>query len=1032
MKKALRRLSGHFGRWMALGCLLGLTLGSYARPGSAPHVPLAVSVSGQVTNAKGEGVPGVNIAEKGTRNGTTTDGQGRYRLSVSGSTAVLVFSSVGYVTQEVPVGSRTELNLTMQEESQGLEEVVVVGYGVQKKRDLTGAVASVSSKQIQAVPVTNVVQALQGRAAGVDVATADYGPGESASIRIRGNRSFTASNEPLYVVDGVPLAGGSLNDFNPGDIESMEILKDASATAIYGSRGANGVILITTKRGKAGKTTVSYDAFYGVQFPSQKLNLYDGAGHAELTREAFRNRLTGFIYKSATPNFLEDSALFAPRDFYMWQGLRQAYDPDGTYHPKRVRSTNWPDQVLRSSALQSHQVSVAGGGEKTRFLLSAALFSDKGIMKGKDFNRYTTRFNIDHDISRRVRVGFSNTFAYSIQNRGQNLYYQAHRASPLTVPVDSLGRDILNPGNDANIYNALLDIDGVKREERNTRFFGSFYGEVDLLKGLKFRVNFGPDFSLTRNGVFFAAMSSEGKGGSSTASYAQSNRFSYTLENLLFYNRRFQEKHDFGVTLLQSVQEERVESSTGTVTQLPYEAQQFYNLGTGQNITGIGSGFSRWRLLSYMGRVNYNFKNKYYLTLTGRVDGSSRLAEGNKFSFFPSVALAYNLAEEPFMRGVSFIDELKLRGGYGETGNTSISPYQTQGSLARTVYSWDEIPAFGYRPGSIVNSALRWERTAALNVGLDFSLLRGRVGGSVNVYRSFTYDLLLRDQLPTAGGFDNYLRNVGTTRNTGVELNLTTHNLRTAGGFQWSTDWMFSRNREAITELYKGKVDDVGNGWFIGQPLSVVFDYKIDRLWQNTPEDLALLAEFNKKGNNGFRPGDIKPVDVNGDGLINPADRTILGTDRPAWIGGMTNTLSYKGFEFSVFAYTRQKFLVSADIYGLSNFLTGNVNQVVVDYWTPTNPTGTYPRPSERTFPLYSNSMKAVDGSFVRVRTATLAYTFPTAITERLKMSRLRLYVTADNPFIFNRDKNILDPEGAGAAETPNRTAILFGLNVGL
>ncbi|MFN4145470.1 MAG: SusC/RagA family TonB-linked outer membrane protein [Runella sp.] len=993
--------------------------------------PTESLLSGVIRGEDGKPMPGVSIILKGTQTGTATDATGKYQIRVS-PRSVLVFSFVGYESQEIVVGNRTSLDLTLAPDAQALNEVVVVGYGVQKKRDLTGAVATVSSKQIQQVPVTNVVQALQGRAAGVDVATADYGPGESASIRIRGNRSFTASNEPLYVVDGVPLAGGNLNDFNPGDIESLEILKDASATAIYGSRGANGVILITTKRGKAGKTSITYDSFFGVQFPSKRLELYDGAGHAELIRESFRNRLTGFIYKSPTPNRAEDSTILAPKDFYMWQSVRAAYDPDGSYHPERVRNTDWPGFVLQQSALQSHQISAAGGGEKTRFLISGALFSDNGIMKGKDFNRYTTRFNVDHDVSKRVRVGFSNTFAYSIQNKGQNLYYQAHRASPLTIPVDSLGRDILNPGNDANIYNAILDINGVKREERNTRFFGSFYGEVDLLKGLKFRVNFGPDFSMTRNGVFFAAQSSEGKGGSSTAQYNQTNRFSYTLENLLFYNRRFKDAHDLGITLLQSAQEERVEGSGGTVTNLPYERQKFYNLGTAQNITGISSNFSRWRLLSYMGRVNYNFKSKYYLTLTGRIDGSSRLADGNKYSFFPSASLAYNVAEEPFMRKVSFIDELKIRAGYGETGNTSISPYQTQGSLTRTTYSWDEVAAFGYRPGSIVNSALRWERTAAFNIGLDFSFWRSRIAGSLNIYRANTYDLLLRDQLPTASGFDNYLRNVGSTQNNGIELNLTTHNIRTQGGLQWTTDWMFSRNREQIVELYKGKVDDIGNLWFIGQPLSVVYDYKIDRIWQNTPEDLALLAEYNRRGNNGFRPGDIKPVDINNDGLINVADRTILGTDRPAWYGGMTNTISYKGLEFSVFAYTRQRFLTSTDIYGLSNFLTGNVNQVVVDYWTPSNPTGTFPRPSERVFPLYSNSMKAVDGSFVRIRTMTLAYTFPTAFANRLKMNRLRSYITADNPFIFNKDKRILDPEGAGAAETPNRTAILFGLNIGL
>lgn len=1006
--------------------LMILSPGLLAQPGSQTD-PL---ITGQVRGEDGQGLPGVSVLLKGTTTGTTTDANGKYQIRAKPN-STLVFSFVGYVSQEIAVGAKSSVDLSLVPDQQSLNEVVVVGYGVQKKRDLTGAVATVSSKQIQQVPVTNVGQALQGRAAGVEVANTTYSPGDTPTIRIRGNRSFRASNEPLYVVDGVPLAGGSLNDFNPSDIESIEVLKDASATAIYGSRGANGVILVTTKRGKAGKTVVSYDAYYGIQSPTRTLNVHNGASFAELARESYRNRLTGFVYKSPTPNRTEDSTIFAPQDAIMWESVRQAYNPDGSYDPSRVRSFDWIGEVLQTSALQNHQVSVAGGSEKTRFLVSGGLFSDKGVMKGKDFNRYTARFNIDHEISARVRVGFSNTFAYSIQNKGQNLYYQAHRSFPLAQPRNSQGQLVLNPGNFASVFNPLLDIDGIVREDRNTRFFGSFYGEVDLIKGLKYRVNFGPDFSLTRNGEFLAALSSDG-GGTSKANYTQTNRFAYTLENLLFYNNRFADKHDLGVTLLQSVQEERVEGSGGGVSQLPYETQEFYNLGTAQNITSISSRFSRWRLLSYMGRVNYNFASKYYLTLTGRVDGSSRLAQGNKFAFFPSASLAYNIAEESFLKGSSIVDELKIRAGYGETGNTSIDPYSTQGSLARTTYSWDEIPAFGYRPGTIVNPNLVWERTAALNVGVDFSLWRGRVAGSLNVYSARTTNLLLEDQLPTASGFDRYLRNVGSTQNKGIELNLTTHNIRTAGGFSWTTDWMFSRNREAILELYRGKVDDIGNRWFIGQPLSVVFDYKIDRIWQNTPEDLAAIAAFNKSGNNGFRPGDIKPVDINNDGIININDRTILGTDRPSWYGGLTNTFAYKGVELSIFGYTRQKFLMSADIYGLSNFLTPNVNQVVVNYWTPTNPGGTFPRPSERTFPLYSNSMKAVDGSFVRIRTATLAYTFPSALAQKIRLSRLRAYVTADNPYIFTRDKNVLDPEGAGAANTPNRSAILFGLNLGL
>lgn len=1021
---------------LLLFCLLLTAVLSGALAQSGIQTSTDVLLTGQVRGEDGQGIPGVSVLLKSTRpdgsaTGTTTDVDGRYQIR-AGKGATLVFSFLGYTSKELTVGSASSIDVTLEPNEQSLDEVVVVGYGTQRRRDVTGAISTVSSQQIQQVPVTNVVQALQGRAPGVDIATNDYGPGESAAIRIRGNRSFRASNEPLFVVDGVPLAGGNLNDFNPGDIESLEVLKDASATAIYGSRGANGVILITTKRGKAGKTSITYDGFYGIQSPSKRLRLMNGAEFVEMNREAYRNRSTGFVYKSPTPNRLEDSTMFAGLDFYAWQTVRNAYDPDGSYHPERIRTTDWPDLMLQSTALQSHQISISGGNDKTRFLLSGAYFGDNGIMKGKDFNRYTSRFNLDHQLSTRVRVGFSTTFAYSIQNRGTNIYYQASRVIPIAVPRDSLGALIFNPGNDAFTYNPIYDFDGVIREERNTRFFGSLYAELDLLKGLKYRVNFGPDFSLTRNGVFFASLSSEGKGGAASAQYNQGNRFGYTLENLLFYNRRFNEKHELNLTALQSVQDERAERSGNSVNGLPYEYQEFYNVGTAENIVGVSSNFSRWRLLSYMGRVNYNFAGKYYLTLTGRWDGSSRLAPGRKFSFFPSASLAYNLSEEPFMRGITFLDELKFRVGYGQTGNTSIDPYQTQGSLSRTIYSWDEVPAFGFQPGDIRNPNLFWERTAAANVGLDFSLFKGRLSGSLNLYRSNTYDLLLQDQLPTASGFSSYLRNVGSTRNQGVELNLSTVNVRSAGGFGWTTDWVFSRNREAIVELYKGKVDDLGNRWFIGQPLGVYYDYQFERIWQNTPEDIELMKAFNDKGRNGFRPGDIKVVDVNGDGIINTADQTIVGNDRPRYIASLTNTFTYKGLELSVFAYTRQGLMYGTDLYNLSAFLSGRVNHVRVDYWTPTNTSGTFPRPSDRERPLYSSSLRYVDGSFVRIRTATLAYTLPSAITNRLKMNRLRVYTTVDNPFIWTRNRDILDPEGAGAAETPNRIAFIFGLNLGL
>ena len=686
-------------------------------------------------------------------------------------------------------------------------------------------------------------------------------------------------------------------------------------------------------------------------------------------------------------------------------------------------NTDWQDLLLRDGIMQNHSLGVQGGNDKTQFYISGGYFQDKGITAGLDYTRMSLRINIDHAINSRLKVGISSYTMYSIRN-GENLnpYGMTIQQNPLAVPYDDKGNLIFSPTNDALLTNPLAEIvPGAQVDEtKKYRLFNSLYAEVKIIEGLKYRVNFGPDFTIQRWGRFIGAATNARKMGDPQASVQNNNGFNWTLENFLTYNKTFNGKHNFGATLLHSIQRDNFEVFRTEVQGVPAESQQFYNLGNASSVLLVGSGLTQWTINSYMARVNYDFNDKYLLTATLRRDGSSRFGTNTKYGNFPGIALGWNISNEAFMKQITWLDLLKLRAGWGVVGNQGVAPYQTQGLLARTAYAWGSVAAFGYRPSTIGNPDLKWESSATANIGLDFSFLRGRIQGSLELYETNTTDLLLSDQLPGSIGFGAVTRNVGQTRNRGIELGVTTVNVNSPSGFKWTTDFTFTKNTEAIISLYNGKIDDLGNRWFIGKPLNSYYDFKKVGIWQTNEADLAKSY--------GSEVGQIKVQDTDKDGKITAADRVHLGSDIPDFNLGFTTRFEYKGFDLSAFLFGRFGNMIVSGFHQNRNQLAGRYQQIKVDYWTPNNPTNEFPRPkSTQEFPVYNTTLIYFDGTFVKLRNINFGYTFSPKIAKKLGMESLRLYTSIQQPKIWStyRDKyNGIDPEATITSSGNGTTSV--------
>ena len=1013
----------------------------------------AETVTGVVTDEKNLPLAGVSVRIKGASTGTVTDVNGRFSLSVANSkTTVLEFTYVSFVTQDVALNGRTRINVVLKENIKSLSEIVVVGYNVVKKSDVTGAVGSVTAEEIRSRPVSNALEAIQGKVAGVDI-TSNERPGQVGSVLIRGARSLTATNGPLYVVDGVPLSSGGIEAINPNDIETIDILKDASATAIYGSRGANGVIVVTTKRGKSGRLDLEYTGTTTVEKIYDRTQMMNAEQYIAFRRDAFRriNYLNALAGKTTAPNtgysdpnapnYNDDQRIFAG-DPYALANVNKGW-VNGAWNGNLVPTTNWTGMVTKVGVTQNHTLSVSGGTDKIKAYGSFGYLYQDGTQKGENYTRYSGNFSVDITPVKWFSMGGSINATYSLQNYGfattnatgpGSFYAAAQGMLPYAVPYDSNGKRIDLPGGDINILNPIGEDQYDINLRKVMRALGSFYGEITFMKGLKYRLNFGPDFYNLYNGRYMDAYSiNRGGGQPGSTNYAQlnqTNRLSWTLDHLLYFDRTFG-KHQVGLTLLASSTSFRDESSAMTATNLPWTSQLWYQLNSVSALDSFGSNLSQSSLESYMGRFNYSFNSKYLLTASGRWDGASQLAPGHKWDFFPSVALAWRLEQEDFIRSFSWIDQLKLRIGVGSTGNAAVPLYSTEGRLQTLYYTYGSSVQAGYvasdaslaNPIPLPNQNLGWEHTTQVNLGLDFAFLKNRISGSLDLYTSKTTGLLEQASIPTTNGYPTSIINVGATANHGVELVLNTENICN-NGFRWNTTLSFGANKEHITKLVNG--DDINNLWFIGQRIAVYYDYVKTGIWQNTPQDLAEMAKFNANGSN-FTPGTIRVKDLNGDYKIDANhDRTIVGHAAPDWTGGITNTFSYKNFELSAFILARWGFTVVTG----AESLQGRYAQRLVNYWTPTNPTNDYPAPNYNSAAgdPYRTSMNYQDGSFVKIRNISLGYFLPSSFVKKIGLSWVKVYVQAVNPGLIYSNVGWIDPDTG--LSTFNR-GLVMGLNVG-
>ncbi len=980
------------------------------------------AVSGTVTDESGLPLPGVTVVVKGTTQGTVTGADGNYSLSNIPEDATLVFSFVGMRTQEVEVGDQANINIEMAVDAIGIEEVVAVGYGTMRKSDLTGSVISVSGEELSKIPVSNIGNALQGKAAGVDVTVANGAPGGAPKIRIRGGNSISGGNEPLYVIDGFPT-DNVLQILSPNDIQSIEILKDASATAIYGSRGANGVILITTKKGNVGATKITIDSYVGFNTITNKPELLNASQFIQLANEAAVNDGMPSIYN----------------------------EPLASYG-----NTNWQDEILRTGIQQNYQLNVSGGTPKTRYSISGNYFSENGIVKNSDFNRGNLRFNVDSDISSKITFGTSvligRTSGNSLPLAGDGSVDRGGVIStalfvPPIVPIYN------ENGNYVFLYeeyvgqNPVAMINEIVNERIALNGIGNAFAEVELFKGLKVKILVGTNFSYVKNNEYLPSNTFRGSALQGSASVSFNQIYNWLNENTINYKKEF-ENHSFNILAGFTRQHNKVESLSGSANGFITDAFLFNSLQSGNTPVAPRTNASEWGLESYLGRINYIYKNKYLITSTMRYDGSSKFGKNNKFGLFPSGSFAWRLSEENFLDNAEYLNDLKLRLSYGITGNQAIPSY---GSLASITAS----PWFGYIFGNAMNSGvgfeslenagLEWEKTNQFDFGIDLSLWKGRLSFTADYYKKVTKDLLLSVNLPSHTGFDNAIQNIGKVQNKGVEFLLSADIL--VSKLEWNSSLNISANKNKVLDLGDTGEQYTGQGPFFaginqysiiteGEPLGAFYGYIFDGIYRDEEQ----IAELGHQPES--KPGDMIYRDFDKSGKLSPDDRLVIGKAIPDLIIGMNNNFRYNNFDLSIsmISYLGMERL-NMNRYGLES-LNGMFNNSVsvLNRWTPTNIDTDIPR-ATRTGHQYQVSTREVeDASFLRLRNVTLGYTLPDHRNKlkNIGISNLKIYATGMNLITFTNYSGF-DPEigtsddrnpGGDYGNYPMPKTIIFGFNV--
>lgn len=1012
--------------------MLGLMYAPQAQAADAQSVSPAVQqskkVTGRVSDSQGPLI-GATVMVKGTSNGVVTDIDGNFNLNVApGST--LVISYVGYVTQEITVGNQSFISVNLKEEGRVLNDVVVIGYGTQRKEAVTGSVASVKGDMLREVPAGDVTNALQGRVAGVQMMQTSSKPGASMQIRVRGSRSLTASNDPLIVLDGIPFAG-TISDIDPNNIKAMDILKDASATAIYGSRGANGVIMITTYKGMQDQEpVVKYNMYVGFKKNFARYPMMNGD-------QLKRLREVSGLYKPVYTNGDEEEGM----------------------------NTDWQDMLFKTAFTTNQDLSVSGGTAKSAYNVGISYFKDEATIPTQNFKRYAMHAALDQEIGKYLKVGFSTNTNYSITNNANLGIYNTLSCSPLINPYNADGtlKPVVHMEKD-NQWTYTRDRienlgDSYKDQTTGLGTYNNFYGEIKCpwVSGLKYRVNLGLNYRHNKNGSYTGTgVFSDSPSANSGAGSGNSTMWNWAIEHMLTYDKTFGD-HTINAVALYSAEKNHYESTYMSASQLFDDRLLWYNLGYSES-TSINPGNQNYNesgLVSMMARVMYSYKDRYMISATVRQDKSSRLAPGHRVHTYPAVSLGWNIAKENFMQNVKWVDNLKLRVGYGETSNQSVDPYKTLGRLASRPYNFGPTGyATGFYVSELPNEELGWEYSQTYNFGVDFSLFNGRLTGTAEYYTQKTKDLLMSVGLPSTSGVGSYMANVGKTENKGFELSLNGVIIDNLNGWTWEAGINWYTNKNKIVELADGSERDEGNGWFVGHSINCVYDYEKIGIWQKDEEELRQIMEPG---------GSVGMIKVKGgyneDGTpraINSSDRQIIELD-PSWEGGFNTRVAYKNWDLSAVASFRHGGKLISTLYGSSSYLnmmTGRRNNVDVDYWTEDNPTNKFPNPAgpiSNDNPKYGTTLGFFSGSYLKFRTITLGYNFKGDWMKKAGISALRAYATVTNPFVLfspYHDESGMDPETnsrgnenqASAAyaskvlvvgfNTPSTRNYLFGLNV--
>ena len=976
------------------------------------NVQQAGVVKGQVTDKNGDAVIGATVKVKDAQTGTVTDFNGNFSLSVQKAGSIVV-SYIGYLTKEVAFTPGQSLNITIEEDATALDEVVVVGYGVQKKSDVTGSVTSINKDRLSKLPVTNVLQAVQGAAAGVTISQGSSIPGDAPSALVRGRNSINAGTGPYIVVDGIPISksGGSLNDINPGDIESMEILKDASATAIYGTNGANGVILITTKHGKDGKPSVSYNGYIGFENFAKKMDFCNGAQITQRYKDYVAQNPGETMYNDYVKNQNEADAQAAGKE------------------------TDWLyDMVSQTGIIQDHNVTVNGGADKIKYFISGDYMSQKGVLKGFNYKRYSLRMNIDADVTNYLKIGTNSYIVSHNRDGGRVNFLMAEAMSPYGKVYEDDGSYCIYPMyTESLFFNPMRDVNQ-DHERRQWNINLNAYADINFgniwkpLEGLSYKFNFGYSFVPRRENYYNGAEQNDQNGYGYIFNAETQSR---TVENILTYAKDIK-KHHFDITLLYASSRKKYHDNTATGAKFINDELLWHNLGGGATQTAK-SYTDLYKTVSQMGRLNYSYDSRYLFTFTVRRDGSSVFGSDNKYGTFPSIALGWNIANEKFMEKVDWLNNLKLRLSYGKAGNEAIGVYETLAKMSNAALTMDGQSATALYPSSRMgNSGLGWETTKTFNIGIDFGILNNRINGNIDFYTSKTTDLLLQRNLPKISGYSNVYMNMGETANKGLEITINSKNIVTKD-FTWGTNLVWSWNKNEIKDLYGDKQDDLGNRWFIGEPISVIYDYVMEGIWQKDEIERGDHLNHDPQA----QPGDVKLADLNGDGKITPeGDKKIQGQTTPKWIGGMTNTFTYKNLSLSIFIQTVQGLKRNNSLLAMASDEMGRRNSTTeIGYWTESNPSNEY-RSLSKTSNRWGYGFPR-SAAFTRIKDITLSYQFPAQICNMLHLNALTVYASGRNLFTFTDWKG-WDPESditqRGWRDYENNypmtKSMVFGLNV--